>query len=414
MHMFCILAIAIIHQFSEHVYVLERKSSLLPKGIRKMPSGFVYDERFLAHDTGVEDLVETRHGSFRISPTPHPSSLSITLRTKEFLDGSGLTAQMVPLATRAASRDELLLYHTSAYIDALQLLAEKGCAGPLRAEWGEIDEETILSKGSFNAALYVVGGTLNAVDAVLQDRVHNVYALLRPPGHHATCNQALGFCIFNEAVIAAQYARQAYGLERIMVVDWDVHHGNGTQDAFYEDAGVLFVSLHQEQWFPKNSGTLEQIGSGSGTGYTVNIPLPPGTGDRGYRAAFEQLVLPIGRQFRPQLILVTAGQDASWLDPLAQMMMTMRGYRQLTQMMVDLAQDVCGGKLLALHAGGYSASYVPYCTAAVVEALQGVDLGIVDLYAGAPELERSQQIFSHDTQEALATARAWHRQWWQL
>jgi acetoin utilization deacetylase AcuC-like enzyme len=227
-------------------------------------------------------------------------------------------------------------------------------------------------------------------------------------------NKALGFCIFNNTVLAAHHARDVYNLERVMIVDWDVHHGNGTQDAFYEDAGVLFVSLHQQNWFPRHWGELDQIGSGAGTGYTVNIPLPPGTGDRGYRAAFEQLVMPIGLQFRPQLIIITAGQDASWLDPMAQMMMTMRGYRQISELMVDLTAEVCEGRLLMLQAGGYSAPYVPYCTAAAVEPLLGVDLGIVDLYATSAELERCQSILTPDTQRALQDARAWHKQWWKL
>src|SRR3989440_9049290 len=175
-------------------------------------------------------------------------------------------------------------------------------------------------------------------------------------------NRAMGFCIFNYAVIAAHYARKTYDLERVTIVDWDVHHANGTQDAFYRDPGVLFISLHQHNWYPKLAGELDQIGSGVGAGYTVNIPLPPGTGDRGYRAAFEQLVLPIGLQYRPQLIIITAGQDANWLDPLAQMMMTMAGFRQLSEYVVELADQVCNGRVVMLQEGGYSAAYVPYCT----------------------------------------------------
>jgi len=347
-------------------------------------TGFVFDERYLAHDTGVEMRVQMRDGSFELSPEPHPSSVAITRRIKEFLDGSGLSARMVPITARAASEDELAVYHIRAYIAGIRELARHGPAqGPLLTEWGEIDDETVLSPGSFEAALYAAGGAINAVSAILEDKVRNAYALLRPPCHHAMSNKALGFCIFNNTVLAAHHARNTYGLERIMIVDWDVHHGNGTQDAFYQDAGVLFVSLHQQNWFPRLWGELEQVGRDAGEGYTVNIPLPPGTGDRGYRAAFEQLVVPLGLQFRPQLIIITAGQDASWLDPMAQMMMTMQGYRQISQLMVGLAAEVCDGRLLMLQAGGYSAPYVPYCTAAAVEPLLGVDLGIVDLYAGS-------------------------------
>jgi acetoin utilization deacetylase AcuC-like enzyme len=378
-------------------------------------TGLVFDERFLAHDTGTESIVKTLHGSFQVSPESHPSSSFIIQRIKEFLDGAHLTEQMHPLAARAATEDELAVYHTRAYIEGIRSCATHGpVGGPLTSSWGTIDDETVISPGSFEAAIYAAGGAMNAVQAVLAGEVRNAYALLRPPCHHAMSNRAMGFCIFNNTVIAAHYARNAYGLERIMIVDWDVHHGNGTQDAFYADPGVLFLSLHQQNWYPKLSGELEQVGSGPGAGYTVNIPLPPGTGDRGYYAAFEQLVVPIAQQFRPQLLFVTAGQDASWLDPLAQMMMTMSGYRALSTLLVALAEEVCEGRLVMLQAGGYSAAYVPYCTVAAVEPLIGVETNIIDLYAGSSELERSQTILLPQTLDALAAARAWHRQWWKL
>jgi acetoin utilization deacetylase AcuC-like enzyme len=378
-------------------------------------SGLVYDERFLAHETGDEATVVTRSGSFDLSPAPHPSSAFIIQRTKEFLDGAGLTAQLQPIATRAATYEELAVYHTWEYISGIQDCASRGpICGPFTKTWGTIDEDTVISPGSFEAALYAAGGAMNAVQTVLQGDVRKAYALLRPPGHHATKNQALGFCIFNNIVLAAQYARNVLGLERIMIVDWDVHHGNGTQDAFYADPGVLFVSLHQQNWFPKQGGELEQVGNGDGTGYTINIPLPPGTGDRGYQAAIEQIVVPIGLQYCPQLILVSAGQDANWLDPLAHMMMTMDGYRTLTQQLVKLADTVCSGRLVMLHEGGYSLPYIPYCTAAVVEALVDADLGIVDLYSTSSELERCQTIYSPDTQNALKAAREVYQQWWKI
>jgi acetoin utilization deacetylase AcuC-like enzyme len=376
-------------------------------------TGFVFDERFLAHDTGVSTTVQMRNGSFELSPEPHPSSVFITRRTKEFLDGAGLSSLMLPVEAREASEDEIAVYHSREYIAGIRARAERGpISGPFKAAWGEIDDETSLSTGSFTAALYAAGGAMNAIRAVIEGRVKNCYALLRPPDHHAMSNKAMGFCIFNNTAIAAHYARNVYGLERIMIVDWDVHHGNGTQDAFYADPGVLFLSLHQQNWYPKLSGELDQVGSGAGAGYTVNIPLPAGTGDRGYKAAFERLVLPIGLHYRPQLVIVTAGQDASWLDPLAQMMVTMDGFRQMSRLMVDLAEEICEGRIVMLQAGGYSPAYVPYCTAAVVEALIGVDLGIVDLYETAAELERCKLVFSQETHDALAAARAWHRQWW--
>jgi acetoin utilization deacetylase AcuC-like enzyme len=374
-------------------------------------TGLVFDERFLHHDTGVQTRVVMRGGSFLVDPEPHPSSVQITRRIKQFLDGSGLTALMQPVAARAAIEEELMAYHTRAYIAGVRAHV---AGGPARGDWGEIEEDTPLSAGSFEAALYSAGGALEAVRAVLTGEVDNAYALLRPPGHHALSNRGMGFCLFNNAALAAAYARRVYGLERVMIVDWDVHHGNGTQDAFYTDPNVLFVSLHQRNWYPRLSGELEQIGSGAGAGYTVNIPLPPGTGDRGYRAAFEQLVLPIGLHYRPQLILVSAGQDANWLDPLGQMMLTQQGFRVLSNLLLDLAREVCGGRLVMLQEGGYSVSYVPYCTLSAVEALLGVDLGIVDPCADDDELERCSTIFTRATREALAEARTWHRQWWKL
>jgi len=356
-----------------------------------------------------------RDGSFTLPPEPHPSALYITQRIKQFLDGSGLTARMQLIAARAASEDELAVYHTREYIAGIRALCEgvEG-VGPAKEAWSEAEFDAPLSRGSFEAALYAAGGAMNAVSAVMNGEVRNVYALLRPPGHHATKNRAMGFCIFGNAVLAAHHARKVCGVERVMIVDWDVHHGNGTQDAFYQDPNVLFVSLHQHNWYPKLSGELEQVGSGSGAGYTVNIPLPAGTGDRGYRAAFEQLVLPIGQQFRPQLIIISAGQDASWLDPLAQMMVSMAGFRQMSELLVSLAEEVCEGRLVMLQEGGYSAAYVPYCAVAAVEPLLGVDLGITDLYATSSELERCKTILTDETRNALSEERRWHKQWWRI
>jgi acetoin utilization deacetylase AcuC-like enzyme len=374
-------------------------------------TGFVFDERFLGHDTGTQTTIATRNGSFEVDPEPHPSSIYITQRIKQFFDGSGLTAQMQHISARDATDDELSVYHTPEYIVGIRAYTQ---GGPAKGAWGEIKGKTFLSSGSFEAALYAAGGAINAVSAVLSGEVRNAYALLRPPGHHAMRNVAMGYCIFNNAVVAAHYARNVYGLDRVMIVDWDVHHGNGTQDAFYQSPNVLFVSLHQQNWYPKLSGELEQIGNAAGTGYTVNIPLPAGTGDRGYRAAFEQLVVPIGLQFRPQLVIISAGQDANWFDPLARMMITMAGFRQISKLMVGLAEEVCEGRLVMLQEGGYSAQYVPYCTVAVVEPLLDIDLGLIDPEINSSEIESCTTIFTQETQNALLGARTWHKNWWSI
>ncbi len=374
-------------------------------------SGLVFHPSFLTHDAGEKSTIVTRNGTFDITPTPHPSSLAITRRTKECLDGTGLTERMLPIPARIATEDELASFHTLAYIRGLRDCIGRG---PFQFPWGEVDDDTVLSPDSYEAALYAAGGAMNAVAAVMAGHVRNAYALLRPPGHHATHNQAIGFCLFNNAVIAANWARATYGLERIMIIDWDVHHGNGTQEAFYADNGVLFVSLHQQDWFPEASGTLEQVGEGPGQGYTVNIPLPPGTGDQGYLTVFDRLVVPLGHQYRPQLILLSAGHDASWLDPLASMLLTMDGYRALSQRVVDLAESVCAGRLVVLQEGGYSAPYVPYCVVGTVEPLLPYESGIVDLYSTAPELSTCQTYLSQETLSAIEHALARYRQWWQF
>jgi acetoin utilization deacetylase AcuC-like enzyme len=374
-------------------------------------TGFIFDDRYLEHDTGVQTTVFMRNGSFELGPEPHPSSVYITQRIKLFLDGSGLTAQMEHIAARAATEEELAVYHTLEFITGVRKHVE---GGPSKGDWGEIESDTPIGQGSYDAAIYAAGGAINAVQAVMSGQVRNAYALLRPPGHHALSNCAMGFCIFNNAVIAAHYARNVYGLERIMIVDWDVHHGNGTQDAFYGDPGVLFLSLHQHDWYPKLSGELEQVGSSAGAGFTVNIPLPAGTGDRGYRAAFEQLVVPIGLLYRPHMLIISAGQDANWLDPLAEMMVTQSGFREMSELMLGLAEEICEGRLVMLQEGGYSAAYVPYCTVAAVQPLLGLDLGIIDLNAGTAEVERCETILTKDTLYALEAARKWHKNWWKI
>nr|MDQ2742395.1 class II histone deacetylase [Chloroflexota bacterium] len=244
---------------------------------------------------------------------------------------------------------------------------------------------------SGEAALLAAGGGLAAVDAVMQGRVRNVYSLLRPPGHHAMAAEAMGFCIFNNIVIAARHAQQSHGVRRIMIVDWDVHHGNGTQAAFYTDPDVLFLSLHQDDWYPAGWGKVGDIGAEGAEGRTVNIPLPAGTGDRGYIEAFQRVVLPVARQFEPELILVSAGQDPSMMDPNGRMLVTMEGFRSLATMTRQVADEVCDGRLAILQEGGYSPAYMPFCTLAVVEGVLGERSIVGDPYQRTPELARAKR-----------------------
>ncbi|MDP9364830.1 MAG: class II histone deacetylase, partial [Chloroflexota bacterium] len=223
----------------------------------------------------------------------------------------------------------------------------------------------------YEVARLAAGGAMAAVDAAVAGVARRSFVLYRPPGHHAVRDRGMGYCLFNNVAIAARHAQNAHGIERVLIVDWDVHHGNGTQEAFWDDPSVLFVSVHQEGLYPAGSGGLDEVGEGAGRGFTVNVPLPAGSGDAAYAAAFERVVVPAARAFRPELVLVSAGQDAGAMDQHGRMCVTTEGYRRLTEAMVGVADEFAEGRLVALQEGGYSEIYGPYCTLAIVETLAG-------------------------------------------
>jgi acetoin utilization deacetylase AcuC-like enzyme len=364
------------------------------------PFGIVFDERFLLHDTGMIQAV-LPDGAI-LDAVEHPSSARITRRIYDLLTRSGLARHLTPIGAREATLEEVAAFHTLAYIARLEQLSAAG--------EGEAGESAPVGPGSFHVALLAAGGCIEAVSAVLSGAVRGAYALARPPGHHAVARMGMGYCLFNNIAIAAMHARKQ-GVERIMILDWDVHHGNGTQEAFYADPAVLFVSLHQEDWYPLGTGMLDQVGEGQGVGFTVNIPLPPGTGDRGYLAAMDRIVEPVARRFSPDLLMISAGQDASMLDPLGRMLVTMGGFRALGRRVRALANDLCGGRLVVVQEGGYSEAYTPFCTLAALEGLTGIETGAPDPYAGTSEIARSEAILTADTQTALAAAVEAHQRW---
>lgn len=292
------------------------------------------------------------------------------MRSKHLIDLSGLSKQLVRLEPYLAEVDDITAYHTPAHVEHIRQVCEAG--------GGEAGEGTPVGPDSYEIALLAAGGAMAAVDAVVDGRVHNAFANIRPPGHHAMRERAMGFCVFGNVVIAAKHAQRRHGIERVMILDWDVHDGNGTQDAFYDDPSVLFFSLHQEQLYPVGFGELEQNGTEAGEGYTINLPLPPGCGDATYRAAFERIILPIANEFKPELILVSAGQDASMMDQLGRMCLTTEAYRFMTRALMDVAERHSGGRLVILQEGGYSEIYGPYCTLAIVETLAGTRTSIAE------------------------------------
>ena len=232
-----------------------------------------------------------------------------------------------------------------------------------------LDGDTITSRDSYGVALLAVGGFLNVLDSIAAKESANGFALVRPPGHHALRNRAMGFCLFNTMAIGAEYLKRTHGAERIMIVDWDVHHGNGTQDAFYDDPSVLFLSTHQFPFYP-GTGAIDEIGTGSGEGYTINVPLPAGCADREYLQIFQDVVIAAAESFRPDWILVSAGFDPHQRDPLGGMEVTEQGFGAMARTLIDLARKFADGRIAFLLEGGYDLAGLRNSAAAVLAELQ--------------------------------------------
>ena len=333
-----------------------------------MATGFVFHELYLWHNTGNAAMFYP--SSLTVQPGEHAENPETKRRMKNLLEVSGLTDHLVSLKPRPATDDELARFHTRDHIAKIRTMSAAG--------GGDASELTPLGAGSFEIAKLAAGGAIVALEAVLRGDVTNAYALIRPPGHHALTDLGMGFCLFGNAPIAIHHGRALHSLGRVAVVDWDVHHGNGTQAAFYEDPQTLTISLHADCLFPPDSGTLAERGADKGHGYNLNVPLPPGSGDGAYLEAIRRVVLPALQRFKPDLIVVACGFDASAADPLGRMMVTSDGYRQMTALLMAQADGLCGGRLMMTHEGGYSAHYVPYCGLAVLEQLSGMTSGVVD------------------------------------
>jgi acetoin utilization deacetylase AcuC-like enzyme len=339
------------------------------------------------HDTGTAATVFP--AGLTVEPGEHAENPATKRRLRHLIEVSGLIESLLPLKPRAATEQELGRFHTAEYIAKVKALS--AVSGGLAGDF------TPFGPGGYEIATLSAGGVIAAVEAVVRGEVDNAYALVRPPGHHAERDRGMGFCLFGNVAIAALHAREALGVSRIAIVDWDVHHGNGTQQAFYADPATLMISIHQDNLFPLGTGSVDETGEGAGIGYTLNVPLPPGSGHGAYRAAFEQVVVPALRAFEPELVLVSCGFDAGGADPLGRMMLHAGVYRAMTKAMMKVARECCGGKLVVVHEGGYSATHVPYCGLAVVEELSGVKTAIDDPWEpimaqwGGQDLQAHQQ-----------------------
>jgi acetoin utilization deacetylase AcuC-like enzyme len=333
-----------------------------------MKAGLVYDPIYLEHDTG-----------------DHVENARRLVDAISYLNETGIKEKLTCLPARPASPEELEMVHAPEYISYVKSKAEKG--------GGWLDPDTVMSPKSYEAALYAAGGILSAVQAVVKGEVDNAFALVRPPGHHAVQSRAMGFCIFNNVAIAAKFALSKLSLNRVLIADFDVHHGNGTQDAFYADPRVLYFSTHQYPFYP-GTGWMDETGTGEGEGTTVNFPMSAGWGDEEYLRAFDEVLVPAARGFQPELILVSAGFDAHWADQLAMMSVSITGFAQMAMILKKLAAELCQGRLVFTLEGGYNLRVVASSTKATFDVLLG-NSEIDDPLGKAPAARKPQGFDEH-------------------
>lgn len=308
-----------------------------------MSVGYVYSPEYLRHDTGPR----------------HPERPDRLRAIMGALNDTNVIELLEEIEPRRATLDEIETIHTTSYVEQVLETAERG--------GGHLDTDTIVSSDSYRVALLAAGGTLAATQSTLDGVVDSAFAFVRPPGHHAEPDRGMGFCLFNNVAVAARYA-QEQGVDRVLIVDWDLHHGNGTQKAFYDDPTVLYFSTHQYPYYP-GTGDVSEAGRDAGEGYTVNVPLSPGVGNVGYEQIFDEVLLPIAHEYDPDLVLVSAGQDAHASDPLGGMNLTTRGYEAMTRKLSSIPAPM----VLALE-GGYNVEALAASVLAILTGLE--DLGV--------------------------------------
>jgi acetoin utilization deacetylase AcuC-like enzyme len=335
--------------------------------------GIIYHPDYLKHETGA-----------------HPENKERLLSVLTYLRETGRLKKLELKEPRYATLDEIQYIHSKDQIEKARKYSELEM---------RLDPDTVLCTDSYNVALRAAGGAITAVDAVLENW-DSAFALVRPPGHHATPTKSMGFCIFNNIAIAARHA-QKMGKKRVMIVDWDVHHGNGTQDAFYDDPTVLYFSTHQYPHYP-GTGWMDEVGTGDGEGFNINVPLPEGTDDSGFIAAFKEILVPAAREFCPDIVLISAGMDASNNDGLAQMRMSVEGFQAITSIVKSIANECCDGKVVAVLEGGYDLKLLSHSVAAVLDVFMG------------KEVEMEQDEVSPQVRARLDEIKKIQRRFWQL
>lgn len=315
----------------------------------KRKTAIFKDPLFLQHDPGF-DHVES----------PERIKQLYAILESEALSNSFIVPEFLP-----ALYEIIHLNHSASLIERVSETAGK--------IFDSLDADTKTSPYSYDAACLAVGALVRGVDLLLEGKIDNGFALVRPPGHHAEREHSMGFCLFNNVAIAARYATEVMGLDRVMIVDWDLHHGNGTQHSFYGSDKVLYVSTHQYPWYP-GSGSLQETGEGKGLGFTLNVPLPGYQGDNDYATIIDDIVVPVGQEYKPELIFISAGFDIYKGDPLGSMQVTPQGFAYMTSSLIELADEVCGGRVLVTLEGGYDLNGQRDGCLAVLEELSGQKL----------------------------------------
>ncbi len=310
-------------------------------------TGIVYDPIFLKHDQ-----------------PGHPEnakrleSILVVLKEKDLLE------KLVKIETRQAVTDEITLCHSQDYVEYVREYCKNG--------GGYLDPDTYSNSYSFTAASTVVGSSIDLTTAVIKGELKNGFALLRPPGHHALANRSMGFCLFGNIAIASKVALTQPGIRKVAIVDFDVHHGNGTQSLVGDDPKILFISTHQYPFYP-GTGSIREIGHGESEGTIINIPLPAGVGDEGFKIVYEKVIIPSLERFNPDLLLVSAGYDAHWDDPLANLNLSLSGYNWISRELIKCAERVCNGKIVFFLEGGYNLQVLSNGVANTIRGLLGID-----------------------------------------
>lgn len=349
-------------------------------------TGFLFDERCFWHAGGNYALTTPVGGLVQpMAAGGLPEDPETKRRLKNLMDVTGLMAELDSRSAAPATEEELLRVHTPEFLEAFRSTAEAG--------GGEIGLRAPFGPDGYDQAALSAGLVIEALSGVLTGGIRNAYALSRPPGHHCLPDWQNGFCLLANIGIAIEAARAKKQAQRFAVLDWDVHHGNGTEAIFYGDPNVLTVSLHQERNYPLDTGSFEDQGDGAGLGKNLNIPLPPGTGHNGYLAAMERLALPAIRAFEPDVLIIACGFDAAAFDPLSRMLASVETFRTMTTQVMELADDVCAGKLMMAHEGGYSEVYVPFCGHAVLQVMSGSAITAEDPFAATLQARQPSPAF---------------------